>query len=137
MTFHFNLQARKRRAKPSTVAQDDRLIELRFRLCDGKDIARGNYKPSMTVSTLKEKIVAEWPQGNTVTPPSINDLKLIHGGKILRNNKTLACCTNTVGDFPEDVITMHVLVQPAKSKRKTANNKEELQKLNPCGCIIL
>ncbi|XP_039061814.1 membrane-anchored ubiquitin-fold protein 3-like [Hibiscus syriacus] len=137
MTFHFDLQARKWRTKPSTVAQGEGLIELRFRLCDRKDIARGNYEPSMSVSTLKEKIVAEWPQGNKVTPESINDLKLIHAGKVLRNNKTLACCTKKVGDFPDDVITMHVLAQPAKSKRKTANNKEELPKLNACGCIIL
>ncbi|KAE8693752.1 Membrane-anchored ubiquitin-fold protein 5 [Hibiscus syriacus] len=122
MTFHFDLQARERRAKPSTVAQGEGLIELRFRLCDGKDIARGSYEPSMTVSTLKKKIVAEWPQGHTVTPESLNELKLIHAGKVLRNNKTLAYCIKTIGDFPEDVITMHVLLQPAKSKRKTGSS---------------
>ncbi|GMI66568.1 hypothetical protein like AT4G24990 [Hibiscus trionum] len=120
------------------MADGEEFIELRFRLYDGKDIAHGTYKSSMTVSTLKQKIVAEWPQGNPVTPKSINDLKLIHAGKVLENNKTLADCTiTTIGDLPDDVITMHVLVHPSKSKRKTAKSKEDMQKLNPCGCIIL
>ncbi|KAL4362807.1 hypothetical protein GQ457_04G028580 [Hibiscus cannabinus] len=128
---------RERRAKTSTMAEGEEFIELRFRLYDGKDIAHGTYNSSMTVSTLKQKIVAEWPQGNTVTPKSINDLKLIHAGKVLENNTTLADCTITIGDLPDDVITMHVLVHPSKSKRKIVKSKEDMQKLNPCGCIIL
>ncbi|GMJ09165.1 hypothetical protein HRI_004585700 [Hibiscus trionum] len=130
------LVSRERRAKTCITAQGEGLIELRFRLYDGKDIAHGTYKSSMTVSTLKQKIVAEWPQGNTI-PESINDLKLIHAGKVLENSKTLADCTIKIGDIPVDVITIHVLVQPAKSKRKTVKSKEEMQKLKPCGCIIL
>ncbi|KAL4353602.1 hypothetical protein GQ457_06G029760 [Hibiscus cannabinus] len=137
MTFHFDLQARERRAKASIIAQGERLIELRFRLFDGTDIAHGAYKSSMTVSTIKQKIVAEWPQDNTVIPESENDLKLIHAGKVLDNSKTLAKCTVKFGDLPVDVITMHVLVQPAKSNRKTEKSKAEMQKLNTCGCIIL
>ncbi|KAE8692014.1 Membrane-anchored ubiquitin-fold protein 3 [Hibiscus syriacus] len=119
------------------MAEGEEFIELRFRLYDGKDIAHGTYKSSMTVSTLKQKIVAEWPQGNTITPKSINDLKLIHAGKVLENNQTLADCTITIGDLPDDVITMHVLLQPSKSKRRTVKSKEDMQKLNRCGCIIL
>ncbi|KAK8702189.1 hypothetical protein V6N13_020556 [Hibiscus sabdariffa] len=132
------------------MAEGEEFIELRFRLYDGKDIAHGTYNSSMTVSTLKQKIVAEWPQGyvlslywfpplnsllaefcNTVTPKSINDLKLIHAGKVLENNTTLAECTITIGDLPDDVITMHVLVHPSKSKRKIVKSKEDMQKLNP------
>ncbi|KAK8588256.1 hypothetical protein V6N13_087196 [Hibiscus sabdariffa] len=122
MTFHFDLQARERRAKASIIAQGERLIELRFRLFDGTDIAHSTYKSSMTVSTIKQKLVAEWPQDNTVIPESENDLKLIHAGKVLENSKTLAKCTIKAGDLPVDVITMHVLVQPAKSKRKTGSS---------------
>ncbi|XP_039007578.1 membrane-anchored ubiquitin-fold protein 3-like [Hibiscus syriacus] len=103
------------------MGEGEEFIELRFRLYDGKDIAHGTYKSSMTVSTLKQKIVADWPQGNTVTPRSLNDLKLIHAGKVLENNQTLADCTITMGDLPDDVITMHVLVKPSRSKRRTVS----------------
>ncbi|TYI55283.1 hypothetical protein E1A91_D11G131200v1 [Gossypium mustelinum] len=137
MTFNFNMQAGKRRAKTTTMAEGEELIELRFRIYDGIDIAHGTYEASMTVSTLKQRIIAEWPQGKTVTPKSIHDLKLIYAGKVLENNKTLADSRITVGDLPLGVITMHVVVQPSKAKQKTEKSKQEMQKLNPCGCIIL
>ncbi|MBA0831981.1 hypothetical protein Goarm_016401 [Gossypium armourianum] len=122
MTFNFNMQAGKRRAKTTTMAEGEELIELRFRIYDGIDIAHGTYEASMTVSTLKQRIIAEWPQGKTVTPKSIHDLKLIHAGKVLENNKTLADSRITVGDLPLGVITMHVVVQPSKAKQKTGSS---------------
>ncbi|KAK6260191.1 hypothetical protein SCA6_014665 [Theobroma cacao] len=135
------------------MAEGEKLIELKFRIYDGTDIAHSTYASSMTVSTLKQKIVAEWPQDKTVTPKSINDLKLIHAGKVLENNKTLADSKITFGDLPVGVITMHVVVQPALAKNKTGSDglslssvsfshlswctaeksQEEMQKLNSCG----
>ncbi|KAG5379055.1 hypothetical protein IGI04_026897 [Brassica rapa subsp. trilocularis] len=38
-------------------------IELKFRLADGTDIGPTKYSPSMTVSSLKEKIISQWPKG--------------------------------------------------------------------------
>ncbi|WZZ04331.1 hypothetical protein YC2023_090252 [Brassica napus] len=38
-------------------------IELKFRLADGTDIGPSKYSPSMTVSSLKEKIISQWPKG--------------------------------------------------------------------------
>ncbi|XVF32710.1 hypothetical protein REPUB_Repub17cG0106400 [Reevesia pubescens] len=119
------------------MAEGEELIELKFRIYDGTDVAHSTYTPSMTVATLKQKIVAEWPQGKTVTPKSVNDLKLIHAGKVLENNKTLADSRITFGDLPVGVITMHVVVQPAIAKNKTEKSKEEMQKPNSCGCVIL
>ncbi|XP_017983912.1 PREDICTED: membrane-anchored ubiquitin-fold protein 3 isoform X2 [Theobroma cacao] len=104
------------------MAEGEKLIELKFRIYDGTDIAHSTYASSMTVSTLKQKIVAEWPQDKTVTPKSINDLKLIHAGKVLENNKTLADSKITFGDLPVGVITMHVVVQPAIAKNKTVSH---------------
>ncbi|XP_022758073.1 membrane-anchored ubiquitin-fold protein 3-like [Durio zibethinus] len=115
----------------------EQLIELKFRIFDGTDIAHSTYASSMTVATLKQRIVAEWPQDKTVAPKSINDLKLIHAGKVLENNKTLADSRITFGDLPVGVITMHVVVQPVIANNKTEKSKEEMQKLNSCGCIIL
>lgn len=52
-------------------------------------------------------------------PRSVNDMKLIHAGKILENGKTLAESRVHIGDLPGGVITMHVVVQPAVVKKKT------------------
>lgn len=38
-------------------------IEVRFRLFDGTDIGPDKYDPSTTVTSLKETIIARWPQG--------------------------------------------------------------------------
>ncbi|XVF21897.1 hypothetical protein REPUB_Repub12eG0128800 [Reevesia pubescens] len=119
------------------MAEGEELIELKFRIYDGTDVAHSTYASSMTVATLKQKIVAEWPQGKTVTPKSINDMKLIHAGKVLENNKTLADSRIIFGDLPVGVITMHVIVQPVIAKNKTEKSKEEMQKLNSCGCVVL
>lgn len=102
------------------MAEGKELIELKFRIYDGTDIAHSTYASSMTVATLKQKIVAEWPQDKTVIPKSINDLKLIHAGRVLENNKSLADSRITFGDLPVGVITMHVVVQPTTiAKNKT------------------
>ncbi|KAJ7977502.1 Membrane-anchored ubiquitin-fold protein [Quillaja saponaria] len=119
------------------MAEDEDRIELKFRIYDGTDIAQSSYSSSMTVSTLKQRLVAEWPQGKTVIPKSVNDVKLIHAGKILENIKTLAESRITFGDAPGRVITMHVVLQPPVAKKKTEKNQEEMQKLNPCSCSIL
>ncbi|MBA0742959.1 hypothetical protein Gogos_005685, partial [Gossypium gossypioides] len=103
----------------TTMAEGKELIELKFRIYDGTDIAHSTYASSMTVATLKQKIVAEWPQDKTVIPKSINDLKLIHAGRVLENNKSLADSRITFGDLPVGVITMHVVVQPTIAKNKT------------------
>lgn len=119
------------------MAEGEECVELKFRIYDGTDICHGTYASSTTVATLKQNLVAEWPQGKTITPKSINDVKLIHAGKILENNKTLADSRITVGDLPSGVTTMHVVIQPLVAKKKTDKTKEEIQKQNSCACIIL
>nr|POE95717.1 membrane-anchored ubiquitin-fold protein 3 [Quercus suber] len=101
------------------------------------DIGQGAYALSMTAATLKQKLVAEWPKDKTVTPNSVNDVKLIHAGKILEDNKTLADSKITIGDLPGGVVTMHVVVQPPVAKKKTEKNEEQMQKMNACTCNIL
>ncbi|GMY16473.1 membrane-anchored ubiquitin-fold protein 3-like isoform X2 [Fagus crenata] len=112
-------------------------IELKFRIYDGTDIGQGAYASSMTVATLKQKLVAEWPKDKTVTPKSVNDVKLIHAGKILEDNKALADSRITIGDLPGGVVTMHVVIQPPVAKKKTDKNEEQMQKMNSCSCTIL
>ncbi|XVF11247.1 hypothetical protein REPUB_Repub08aG0010100 [Reevesia pubescens] len=66
------LQAGKQRTK-TTMAEGEELIELKFRIYDGTDIAHGTYSPSMTVATLKQKIIAEWPQGATAVEDKLQN----------------------------------------------------------------
>ncbi|KAJ9187727.1 hypothetical protein P3X46_003150 [Hevea brasiliensis] len=119
------------------MAEGAEQIELKFRIYDGTDIGHSTYASSMTVGTLKQRLVTEWPRDKTVLPKSVNDLKLIHAGKILENSKTLADSRITYGDLPAGVITMHVLVQPPAAKKKMDKNPEEMKKQNSCSCVIL
>lgn len=45
------------------MGEGEECIELKFRIYDGTDIGHTNYASSTTVATLKQKLVAEWPQG--------------------------------------------------------------------------
>ncbi|XP_028073892.1 membrane-anchored ubiquitin-fold protein 3-like [Camellia sinensis] len=119
------------------MAEGEEHIELKFRIYDGTDIAHTTYAPSTTVATLKQRLVAEWPQDKSVVPKSVSDLKLIHAGKVLENIKTLEESKINIGDLPGGVITMHVVVQPPVAKKKTDKSQEEMQKKNPCSCTIL
>ncbi|KAL0391086.1 UNVERIFIED_CONTAM: Membrane-anchored ubiquitin-fold protein 3 [Sesamum calycinum] len=101
------------------MAEGDEHLELKFRIFDGTDIGHGTYSSSITVATLKQRLLTEWPQDKSVVPKSVGDMKLIHAGKVLENGKTLAESRVHIGDLPGGVITMHVVVQPAVAKKKT------------------
>ncbi|RWW62443.1 hypothetical protein BHE74_00030420 [Ensete ventricosum] len=46
---------------------EEESIELKFRLFDGTDIGPNKHNPSTTVASLKEFIIARWPQGESLT----------------------------------------------------------------------
>lgn len=56
--------------------------------------------------------------GKSVAPKTLNDIKLIHLGKVLENNKTLSESGVRDGAFAGGVITMHVVIQPVLTKKK-------------------
>ncbi|CAA6665088.1 unnamed protein product [Spirodela intermedia] len=113
------------------------LIELKFRLFDGSDIGPDKYDPATTVATLKETIVSRWPQGKEISPRTMNDVKLINGGRILENNQTLATSQVPVADLPGGVITMHVVVRPPTSDKAHEKQRADKSKQSRCGCSIL
>ncbi|XP_047341585.1 membrane-anchored ubiquitin-fold protein 6-like [Impatiens glandulifera] len=113
------------------------LIEVKFRLADGSDIGPNQYSPTTTVGSLKEKLVAQWPKDKENSPKNINDLKLINGGKILENNKTLAESRLPIGELPGGSITMHVVLRPPMLDKNKEKLQEELLKKNRCSCSIL
>ncbi|KAG7590517.1 Ubiquitin-like domain superfamily [Arabidopsis suecica] len=118
---------------------DEDWIELKFRLADGTDIGPSKYSQLMTVASLKEKIIAQWPKDKENAPKLINEVKLINGGKILENNTTLSEARSLlpIGELPGIVTTMHVVLRPPFFEKK----KEKLQNDPPmkshCVCCIL
>ncbi|URD81340.1 hypothetical protein MUK42_02405 [Musa troglodytarum] len=116
---------------------EEDLVELKFRLCDGSDIGPIRYSSASTVAMLKERIISEWPRDKKIIPGVANDVKLISGGKILENNKTIAQCRSPFGELPAGVITMHVVVQPSLTKIKTEKKVDEFPKKTTCSCSIL
>ncbi|KAL9430796.1 hypothetical protein AB3S75_026065 [Citrus x aurantiifolia] len=44
------------------MGEGEECVELKFRIYDGTDICHGTYASSTTVATLKQQLVAEWPQ---------------------------------------------------------------------------
>lgn len=117
------------------MAEED-LIDIKFRLADGTDIGPNKYAPPTTVASLKENIVAHWPQEKENGPKTMNDMKLIHAGKILENNRTLAECRVPVGELPGGVITMHVVLRPPSTKNNDKLQNDSPEK-NGCSCSIL
>jgi len=113
------------------------LLELKFRLYDGTDIGPHKYAPAATIATLKESILAKWPQGKANAPKTINDMKLINAGRILENNKTLADSRVPVGEVPGGVITMLVVVHPQLLNRKEEKQLTDLPKKDRCSCTIM
>ncbi|KAG6418745.1 hypothetical protein SASPL_120950 [Salvia splendens] len=111
------------------MAEGVEQLELKFRIFDGTDIGHGSYSSSITVATLKQRLLSEWPQDKSVVPKSVNDMKIIHAGKVLENGKTVAESRAHVGDHPGGVITMHVVVQPAVVKKKTG--------LKSSNCLVI
>lgn len=45
------------------MAEGDDCVELKFRIFDGTDIGHGTYFSSTTTDILKQRLLAEWPQG--------------------------------------------------------------------------
>ncbi|XP_008780876.2 membrane-anchored ubiquitin-fold protein 3-like [Phoenix dactylifera] len=116
---------------------DDDLIELKFRLFDGSDIGPDKYDPSTTVASLKEVVLARWPQDKEITPRTVNDVKLINAGKILENNQTLSESRVPVGELLDGVTTMHVVVRPPQLDKNNEKQLGDTQKQNCCTCTIL
>lgn len=119
------------------MPEEEDLVELKFRLYDGSDIGPIRCSSSSSIATLKERIISEWPKDKKIMPKVANDVKLISGGKILENQKTVAQCRPPFDELPGGVITMHVVVQPSAAKSKTEKKVDELPQKPGCSCCIL
>lgn len=118
------------------MARDDQ-IELKFRLFDGTDIGPNKFDLSTSVGSIKETILARWPAGKEITPKSINDVKLINGGRVLENNQTIAESRMSVGELPGTVVTMHAVVRTPVVDKSSEKHSAKFPKSNRCECTIL
>ncbi|KAK1432905.1 hypothetical protein QVD17_09808 [Tagetes erecta] len=110
-------------------------LEIKFRLIDGSDIGPKSFPVAASVASLKESILSQWPKEKVNGPRTVKDLKLISGGKILENNKTVGECRSPLCDVPGGVTTMHVVVtQPPQEKELRVKSD---QKQHKCMCVIL
>ncbi|KAI3500706.1 hypothetical protein L1887_36530 [Cichorium endivia] len=83
-------------------------LEIKFRLNDGSDIGPKSFPLAANVASLKESIISQWPKEKDNAPRTVEDVKLINGGKILENITTIGECKSS---FPAGgIITMHVLI---------------------------
>lgn len=113
------------------------LLELKFRLYDGTDIGPNKYALTTTIGSLKESILAQWPRDKDQNPRTINDLKLINGGKVLENSKTVAESRVPAGEIPGEAVTMHVVVRLSTSDTGTDQQQSDRPMQNKCACTIL
>lgn len=63
----------------------------------------------------------DFPLDKVDGPKSINDIKLIHAGKILENSRTLADSRLPIADFPGGVMTMHVVLHHPRLDKRGGN----------------
>ncbi|KAK6128856.1 hypothetical protein DH2020_037422 [Rehmannia glutinosa] len=112
-------------------------LEIKFRLTDGSDIGPKNFPVATSVATLKENIIAQWPREKENGPRTVKDIKLISGGRILENSKTVGECKSPLCDIPGVVTTMHVVVQQPPTEKGTEKKLPSNPKQNSCGCVIL
>lgn len=113
-------------------------VELKFRLIDGSDIGPLKFGPAVTVQSIKESILSQWPPDKTQAPKSVSDMKLINGGKVLENNRTLAESRVPIGEVPGGVITMHVVVRLSTGERPNEKQDSSDMPRSRCGgCCVL
>ncbi|KAL4582017.1 hypothetical protein LXL04_006554 [Taraxacum kok-saghyz] len=88
-------------------------VVIKFRLTDGSDIGPKSFPSAASIASLKESIISQWPREKENAPRTVNNIKLISGGKVLENNGTVGECRSPLCD----VITMHVAIsQPRQEK---------------------
>ncbi|CAN8234081.1 unnamed protein product [Cochlearia groenlandica] len=118
--------------------EDGDCVELKFRLEDGTDIGPSKYNKYMTIASLKEKIIAQWPKDIKYAPKMINEVKLINGGKILENNRTICEARSLLfGELRGVVTTMHVVLRPPIFGQKNEKMESDPTMKNHCVCCIL
>ncbi|CAH9099487.1 unnamed protein product [Cuscuta epithymum] len=108
-------------------------LNIKFRLIDGTDIGPTKFPLTAKVEELKAALLAQLPQEKQNRLIKENEVKLISGGKILENSKTVDDCKNQYASS-EDV-TMHVVINQIPQDKEEKVTKDPKQ--SRCRCVIL
>jgi len=85
--------------------------------------------PSVAILQVKEAALAKWPAGQQ--PPTLQQLRIIHQGRFLADDKTLKECR-----IPETETTaMHLIIKALDAKSADAPCATD-EKTPKCTCII-
>jgi len=89
-----------------------------------------SVEPTMTILQVKESIMQQWPSGAAVTPTQAQ-LRIIHQGKFLTDDKKLSDCKVT----PGETTAMHIALKmlDAKASDTPSNGDDKTPK---CSCVI-
>ncbi|XP_073157846.1 membrane-anchored ubiquitin-fold protein 3-like [Henckelia pumila] len=110
----------KPQPQPQTEPQPPQTQQIRFRIFDGTDICHGVYPLSTTIDTIKERLLAEWPQGKSSIPTSVDEIKLMHAGRYLVGGRTLG--ESRLRIVPGQVVTILAIVQPPEARQRTGDS---------------
>jgi hypothetical protein len=86
-----------------------------------------------TASTLqiKERALGEWPSGLSMPTPTIQQIRLIHQGRFMPDEKTLKDLKVNAGD----TCAMHLVIKQHEAKTSDAPSAGD-EKTPKCHCII-
>ncbi|KAI3437568.1 hypothetical protein D9Q98_000021 [Chlorella vulgaris] len=114
-------------------------VAVRFRHTCGVDSGPYPFPLAASISSLKEKLLAEWPAEGPLAgerPASVAEIKLICSGKFLENNVVLGSLKHVLGEPGSDVVvTMHVVLRPPLPAKAPAAPKAKEPESKSCCCI--
>eukprot|EP00327_Prymnesium_parvum_P003458 CAMPEP_0182827126 /NCGR_PEP_ID=MMETSP0006_2-20121128/16752_1 /TAXON_ID=97485 /ORGANISM="Prymnesium parvum, Strain Texoma1" /LENGTH=85 /DNA_ID=CAMNT_0024954359 /DNA_START=194 /DNA_END=451 /DNA_ORIENTATION=+ len=84
----------------------------------------------MTILQVKESVMSQWPAGASVTP-SMAQLRIIHQGKFLTDDKLLKDCKVK----SDETTAMHIALKMLDAKATDAPSSGD-DKTPKCSCII-
>ncbi|KAI3768534.1 hypothetical protein L2E82_19294 [Cichorium intybus] len=64
-------------------------LEIKFLLNDGSVIGPTSFPVDASIESLKQSIISQWTTEKDNAPRTVENVKLINGGKILKNNTTV------------------------------------------------
>uniref|UniRef100_A0A7N0ZSN9 Membrane-anchored ubiquitin-fold protein n=1 Tax=Kalanchoe fedtschenkoi TaxID=63787 RepID=A0A7N0ZSN9_KALFE len=119
------------------VEEEEDLVRLVFRLYDGMDMGPFEYPSTTTIAAVKQTIVDDWPNDKEMVPMSVNEIKLIHAGKILDSDQTVGRSRMSFADPEQEAIIMHVVLQPFTGNNKSEKNSDKTPKCTCASCSIM
>ncbi|XP_073139416.1 membrane-anchored ubiquitin-fold protein 3-like [Henckelia pumila] len=122
-------------AETTPQPQPQQQLEIRFRIYCGADLFQGIFPLSTTIESIKERIMSEWPQDQSVQPTSVDDIRLMHAENPLVSGRTLGEHRFLI--IPGGVVTVLVIVQLPPELRRRAVGTNQDSRIGCTACCNL